>query len=112
MSKVQLFDVGESLISCLKVMMLQSCYAVFANSILNSVSFDCFLSHVKLEKELLAAWNQVLWPCKRRSKTTTGYMDGPSNQEKKYAKKLYLLTFVKPQPVSWLETKPITDAGI
>ena len=76
-------------------MMLESCYAVFATSILNSVSFHCFLAHVELEKELFAAWNQVPWPCKGRiSKTTTGYMDGLSNQEKRYAKKLYLLTFV------------------
>ena len=37
-------------------MMLQSCYAVFASSILNSVSFHCFLAHVELEKELYAAW--------------------------------------------------------
>ena len=83
-------------------MMLQSCCAVLATSILSSVSFHCFLAHVELEKELFAAWNQVPWPCKGRSKTTTGYMDGLSNQEKKYAKKLYLLTFVKPQPVSRL----------
>ena len=65
---------------------------------LNSVSFHCFLAHVELEKEFFAAWNQVPWPCKGRSKPTTGYMDGLSNQEKKNAKKLYhlLLTFVKP----------------
>ena len=69
-------------------MMLQRCYAVFATSILNSVSFHCFLAHVELEKELFAAWNQVPWPCKGRSKTTTGYMDGLSDQEKKYAKKI------------------------
>ena len=61
-------------------MMLRSCYAVFATSILSSVSFHRFLAHVELEKELSAAWNQV--PCKGRSKTTTGYMDGLSNQEK------------------------------
>ena len=41
-------------------------------SILKSVSFHCFLAHVELEKELFAAWNQVPWPCKGRSKTTTG----------------------------------------
>ena len=58
-------------------MMLQSCYAVF------SVSFHRFLAHVELEKELFAAWNQVPWPCKKGSKTTTGYGDGLSNQEKK-----------------------------
>ena len=63
-------------------MMLQSCYAVFATSMLNSVSFHCFLAHVELEKELFAAWNQVPWPCKGRIKTTTGDMDGLSNQEK------------------------------
>ena len=40
-------------------MMLQSCYAVFATSILNSVTFHCFLAHVELEKELFAAWNQA-----------------------------------------------------
>ena len=40
--------------------------------ILKSVSFHCFLAHVELEKELFAAWNQVPWPCKGRSKTTTG----------------------------------------
>ena len=40
-------------------MMLQSCYAVFAASILSSVSFHRFLAHVELEKELSAAWNQV-----------------------------------------------------
>ena len=33
-------------------MMLQSCYAVLATSILNSVSFHCFLAHVELQKEL------------------------------------------------------------
>ena len=70
--------------------MLQSCYAVFATSILNSVSFHCFLAHVELEKELFVTWNQVPWPCKGRSKTRIGYMDGLSNQENKYAKKLYL----------------------
>ena len=69
------------------------CYAVFATSILSSVSFHCFLAQVELEKELFAAWNQVPWPCKGRSKTTTGYMGGISNQKKKI-KKLYLLTFV------------------
>ena len=63
-----------------KVMMMQSCYAFF---LLNSVNFHCFLAHVELEKELFAAWNQVPWPCKGRGKTTTGYMDGLSNQEKK-----------------------------
>ena len=65
-------------------MMLQSCYAVFATSIFNnSVSFHCFLAHVELEKELSgAAWNQVPWPCKGRSKTTTGYIDGLSHLEK------------------------------
>ena len=83
-------------------MMLQSCYAVFASSILNSVSFHYFLAHFELEKEFFAAWNQVPWPSKGRSKTTTGYVDGLSNQEKNTLKKLYLLTFVKPQPVSWL----------
>ena len=71
MSKAQLFVVGESLKQLWKVMMLQSYYAVFANSILSSVSFHCFLAHVELEKELFAAWNQVPWPCKGRSKTTT-----------------------------------------
>ena len=71
-------------------MMLES----FATSILNSVSFHCFLAHVELEKELFAALNQVPCPCKGRSKTTTGYMDGLPNQGKRYAKKLYLLTFV------------------
>ena len=40
-------------------MMLQSCYAVFATSILSSVSFHRLLAHVELEKELSAAWNQV-----------------------------------------------------
>ena len=65
-------------------MMLQSCYAVFATSILNFVSFHCFLAHVELEKELFAAWNQVPWPCKERSKTATVYVDGLSNQKKKY----------------------------
>ena len=63
-------------------MTLQSCYAVFATSISSSVSFHRFLAHVELEKELSAAWNQVPWPCKGRSKTTTGYVDGLSNQEK------------------------------
>ena len=53
-----------------------------ATSILNSVSFHCFLAHVELEKERFAAWNQVPWQCKGRSKITTGYMDGLSNQEK------------------------------
>ena len=57
-------------------MMLQNGCAVFATSILSSVSFHRFLTHVELEKELLAAWNQVPWPCKGRSKTTTGYVDG------------------------------------
>ena len=84
-------------------MTLQSCYAVFATSISSSVSFHRFLAHVEMEKKLSAAWNQVPWPCKGRSKTTTGYVDGLSNQEKTYAKNLtalYLLTFVKLQPVS------------
>ena len=67
-------------------MMLESCYAVFATSILNSVSFHCFLPHVELEKEPFTAWNQVPGSCKGISKTTTSYMDGLSNQEKKYAK--------------------------
>ena len=64
-------------------MMLQSYYAVFATCILNSVSFHCFRAFVELEKELFAAWNQVPWPCKGRSKTRTGYLDGLSNQGKK-----------------------------
>ena len=68
-------------------MMLQSCYAVFATSILSSVSFHCFLAHVELEKKLFVACNQVPWPCKGRSKTTTGYVDGVSGHKKKYAKK-------------------------
>ena len=77
-------------------MMMQSCYAVFATSILSSVSFHCFLAHVELEKELFDAWNQVPRPCKGRSKTTTGYVDELSNQEKNNDKKLYqLLTFRK-----------------
>ena len=83
-------------------MMLQSRCAVFATSIFSSVSFHCFLSHVELEKELFVAWSQVPWPFKGISKTTTGYMDGLSNQEKNTIKKLYLLTFAKPQPVSRL----------
>ena len=62
-------------------MMLQSCYAVFATSILSSVSFHRFVAHVELEKERFAAWNQVPWPCKGRRKTTTDYVDGLSNQE-------------------------------
>ena len=32
-------------------MMLQSCYAIFATSILNSVRFHCFPTHDELEKE-------------------------------------------------------------
>ena len=67
-------------------MMPESCYAVFASSILNSVSFHYFLAYFELEKELFAACNQVPWPSKGRSKTTTGYMDGLSNQEKKRLK--------------------------
>ena len=74
-------------------MMLQSCYAVFATSILSSVSFHRFLAHVEMEKELSAAWNQVLWPCKGRSKTSTGYVDGLSNQEKITLKIYQLYTF-------------------
>ena len=74
-------------------MMLQSCYAVFATSILSSVSFHRFLAHVEMEKELSAAWNQVLWPCKGRSKTSTGYVDGLSNQEKITLKIYQLHTF-------------------
>ena len=62
-------------------MMLQCCYAVFATSVLNSVSFHCFLAHVELEKELFASSNQVPWKCKGRSKTTTGFMNGLSNLE-------------------------------
>ena len=49
---------------------------------LNSVSFDSFLAHVELEKERFAAWNQVPWPCTRRSIRTTGCIDELSNQEK------------------------------
>ena len=59
-------------------MMLQSCYAVFATSILDSVSFHCFLAHVELEKELFASWNQVLWPCKagkKQIKQPASWMD-------------------------------------
>ena len=82
MSKVQLFVFGK-LKQLWKVMMLQSCYAVFATSILSSVTFHRFLTHVELEKELFAAWNQVPWPCKGRSKTTTSYVDGLSNQEQR-----------------------------
>ena len=74
-------------------MMLQSCYAVFATSILSSVSFDRFLAHFEMEKELSAAWNQVLWPCKGRSKTSNGYVDGLSNQEKITLKIYQLYTF-------------------
>ena len=40
-------------------MMLRSClYAVFATSILNSVSFHRFLAHVELEKGLFAAFKE------------------------------------------------------
>ena len=74
-------------------MMLQRCHALFATSILSSVSFHCFLAHVEMEKELSAAWNQVLWPCKGKSKTTTGYVDGLSNQEKITLKIYQLYTF-------------------
>ena len=74
-------------------MMLQSCYAVFATSILSSVSFHRFLAHVELEKERFAAWNQVPWPYKGRRKTTTGYVDGLSNQEKITLKIYQLYTF-------------------
>ena len=49
-------------------MMLQSCYAVFATSILDSVSFHFFLAHVELEKKLFAACNQVTRPCKEEAK--------------------------------------------
>ena len=71
-----------------KVMMLQSCYAVSATSILNSVSFHCFLAPVELEKELFAAWSQVPWPCKEKAKQQPGYMAGFSiNQQKKKKKK-------------------------
>ena len=94
-------------------MMLQSCYAVFATSILNSVSFHCFLARVQLEKGLFAAWNQVPWPCKGRSKTTTGYMDGLSNQEKNTLK-IIPSHIHKPDRSQFLgfKTKPITDVGI
>ena len=78
----------------------------FHNLILSSVSFHCFFAHVELEEERFAAWNQVPWPCKGRSKTTTGYMEALSNQEEKNTLKivpaLYPLTFLKPQPVSLL----------
>ena len=74
-------------------MMLQTCYAVFATSMLSSVSFQRFLAHVELEKELSAAWNQVPWPHKGRSKTTTGYVDGLSNQEKITLEIYQLYTF-------------------
>ena len=71
-------------------MMLQSCYAVFATFIVNSVRFHCFLAHVELEKEFFASWNQVPWPCKGRSKTTI-YMDAIwmdfLTRKKKYVKK-------------------------
>ena len=90
-------------------MMLQSCYAVFATSlfcILNSVSFHCFLSHVELEKEPFATWDQVPWPFKGRSKATTGYMDGLSNQEKNTLKIVNLPSHIrKPQLISWLKTR-------
>ena len=89
MSKVQLFVVG----------------AVFDTSILNSASFQFFFAHVELEKEPFAAWNQALWLCKGRSKTTTVCMDRLSNQEK-----IYLFIFVKPQPVSLLIK--LTDDGV
>ena len=76
-------------------MMLQSCYAVFATSILNSVSFHCFLAPVELEKELLyAAWNQVPWPCKGKSKTTTGYIAGFSINQPKKKNTLKIYTFL------------------
>ena len=65
----------------------------FRNLILSSVSFHRLLAHVELEKELSAAWNQVTWPCKGRSKTTTGYVDGFSNQEKITLKIYQLYTF-------------------
>ena len=61
--------------------------------VLSSVSFHRFLAHVEMEKELSAAWNRVLWPCKGRSKTTTGYVDGLSNQEKITLKIYQLYTF-------------------
>ena len=76
-------------------MMLESCYAVFATSILNSVGFHCFLAHVELEKNsFLLLGIKFRGHAKEEAKQL-------SNQKKRDAKKLYLLTFVKPQPVSW-----------
>ena len=99
-------------------MMLQSCSAVFVTSILSSVSFHRFLAHVELEKELFAAWNQVPWPCKGRSETTTGYVDGLSNQEKNYAKNFssFIPSHIRKTAAVFLAINKayylITDAGI
>ena len=57
-------------------MTLQSCYAGFATSILNSVSFHGFLAHVELEKAAFCCLESSFVAMHGRSKTTTGYMDG------------------------------------
>ena len=78
-------------------MMLQSCYAVFATSILNSVSFHCFLAHIELEQDRAFCCLESSSVAMQRKKQNNNRLhDGLSNQEKKYAKKLYLPTFVKP----------------
>ena len=40
-------------------MMLQSCYAVFATSVLSSVSFHRFLAHVELEKRAFCCFQGI-----------------------------------------------------
>ena len=64
-------------------MMLQSCYAVLQPLYLALSAFTVFLLVFNSKKEVFATWNQVSWPYKGRSKTTTGYMDELYNQAKK-----------------------------
>ena len=85
-------------------MMLQSCYAVFATSILNSVSFHCFLAHIELEKDraFLLLGSKFRGHAKEDAKQQPATWMDFLTRKKKNAKKLSLPTFVKPQPVSWL----------
>ena len=77
-------------------MMLQSCYAVFATSILDSVSFICFLAHVELEKTLFVASNQVARPCKEEAKQQPAtWMEFLTRKKKIRSKIIPHLTFVK-----------------
>ena len=83
--------------------MLQSCYAVFTTSILNSVSLTVFLLMLNWKKSFKLLGIKFRGHAKEEAKQQPATRMDFLTRKKKYAKNLYPLTFrVNPQPVSWL----------